>query len=127
MPTILPFDDLEPGKIIAIHSIHSAVPPVRRRRLSSFEDLEHDLGLHTGVPPRPTPPPGVPLEILAVNAPFVMVMALRPGDQKVGPIYLDSRCMRLMAVPSQMVEALRSLGLKSSAESGVAGDGDIPF
>lgn len=110
MPTILPFDDLETGRFVTIHSPRAVGRSVRRRR-PPFEEGEPEAEFHIHLNDGGTmPPPGVPLHILALNAPFLMVMALHPGGRAEGPIYLDSRRVRLMGVPDEMIEVLRALG-----------------
>ena len=130
MPTILPFDDLEAGRFVTVHSVRTIARRVRRRSESPFEDGDQEVHLHLGGPSGPVPPPGVPLKILALNAPFLMVITLRPGGEGEGPIYLDSRGVQLMAVPSAMVEALRALKPRhagASVDDGSEDDEGLPF
>ena len=130
MPTILPFDDLNPRAFVTIHSIHEEV--------SGTEDDAHRVirSMHRGKPDfssghRSVPGLGVPLQILALNAPFVMVLELATGGRACGPIYLDSRRIRLMSVPDEMIEVLRGLGLHPVPELGVeealGEEEEIPF
>ncbi len=109
MPTILPFDDLEPGRFVTIHSRRASGGPRLRRGPSPFGTDEQEVHVHLEVQQGWLPQPGVPLKILALNAPFVMVAELRPGGVAKGPIYLDTRGIRLMPVPEEMIDALKGL------------------
>lgn len=110
MPTILPFDDLEAGRFVTVHSRRADFRPRMRRPSAPFEGDEQEVHIHLGGSGGGRiPNPGVPLKILALNAPFLMVLELHPGGVGKGPIYLDSRRVRLMAVPDAMIDALRGL------------------
>ncbi len=129
MPSILPFDDFEPGRFVTIHSVRAATHPARRRRPSLFEEPE--VHIHLGDPSTRIPRPGVPLKILATNAPFLMVMVAHPGARGEGPIYLDTRGLRIMAVLDGMIEVLRGLDAETVRTAGTGGgpfgDEEIPF
>lgn len=131
MPTILPFDDFEPGRFVTIHSVRAATHPARRRRPSPFEGEEPEVHIHLGAPSTRIPQPGVPLEILATNAPFLMVMVAHPGGRGEGPVYLDTRRLRIMAVPDGMIEVLRELDVEAArpagSETAFEGEEECPF
>ena len=129
MPTILPFDDFEPGKCITVHSRR---PQLGRRivRTEPSDGGEEEVRIQFEGSGGRIPQPGVPLQIVALNAPFVMVFEVHPGGVTKGPIYLDSRRVNLMAVPTAMVEALLALKPKHAATSVDDGSEDeegLPF
>ncbi len=89
------------------------------------------MHIHFGGPSTRIPQPGAPLEILATNAPFLMVMVAHPGGRGEGPIYLDTRGLRIMGVPDGMIEVLRELDAEQdpTASPGGSSDGEeeCPF
>ena len=129
MPTILPFDDFEPGKCITVHSRR---PQLGRRivRTEPSDGGEEEVRIQFEGSVGRIPQPGVPLQVVALNPPFLMVFEVQPGGGAKGPIYLDSRRVNLMAVPTAMVEALQALKsdhAATSVDDGSENQEGLPF
>ncbi len=96
--SILAPDDFRVGAYVAVHSVAAAprtCPEEPERRMS-------------GRPCREGPPLGfgMPLQIRAISLPFLACAVLQPGGGHVGPVILDLRGLRLIAVSRQFVRAI---------------------
>lgn len=96
--SILTPDDLRIGAYVAVHSV-TAVPR------TCAEEPERRM---SGRPCRESPPLGfgMPLQIRAISLPFLACAVLQPGGGHVGPVILDLRSLRLIAVSRQFVRAI---------------------
>lgn len=96
---IIEFDDLAVGRFVAVHSLRkAAIPPI---------ETPQDLFAARENRPRSPVTLGRPVEVMALNAPFVLARAMLPGGGFTGPVLLDTRDLRLMPVPSEMIDVLR--------------------
>ena len=105
--SILAPDDLRVGAYVAVHSLAAApraCPEEPERRMS-------------GRPCREWPPLGfgMPLQIRAISLPFLACAVLQPGGGHVGPVILDLRGVRLIAVSRQFVRAIAEFKQRESA------------
>jgi hypothetical protein len=96
--SILTPDDLRVGAYVAVHSAAAAprtCPEEPERRMA-------------GRPRREGPPLsfGIPLQIRAISLPFLVCAVLRSGGGHIGPVILDLRGVRLIAVSRQFVRAI---------------------
>jgi len=96
--SILAPDDLRVGTYVALHSVAAAprtCPEEPERRMSGRRCREGPpLGF------------GMPLQIRAISLPFLACAVLQPGGGHVGPVILDLRGVRLIAVSRQFVRAI---------------------
>lgn len=96
---ILNADDLNVGEFVAVHSLRAVA--------STSIDTPRDFAMARANRPKSPVPLGAPVEVVAVNLPFVLVALVLPGGGSSGPVLLDLRDARLMPVPEEMVRALR--------------------
>jgi hypothetical protein len=96
--SILAPDDLRVGAYVTVHS--AATVPRNGR-----EEPERRM---SGRPCRASPPIGfgMPLQIRAISLPFLACAVLQPGGGHVGPVILDLRGLRLIAVSRKFVRAI---------------------
>lgn len=98
MPILNP-DDLNVGEFVAVHSLRAAA--------TTSIETPRDFAMARANRPKSPVPLGAPVEVIAVNLPFVLVAVVLPGGGSSGPVLLDIRDVRLMPVPEEMVHALR--------------------
>lgn len=91
MATILRDDDFEVGMLICQHT----GPTVERQHASMYGELQRWEQEDKSAT-------GVPLELLAINLPFVVVLNIIHG----GRVLLDAREMRFMRVSEEFARAL---------------------
>lgn len=96
---IIPFDDLQTGQFVAVHSLHEPN--------AGYSDGPVELVIARAQRRKSPVPMGVPIEVLALNAPFVLGAPVLPGGATAGPVFVDTREVRLMPVPSEVVQVLR--------------------
>lgn len=96
---VLEFDDLDVGRFVAVHSLRSLEP--------GPTETPRDLARAQTRRPKSPVPLGAPVEVVALNAPFVLASVVLPGGTSSGPVLIDFRDVRLMPVPAEMVRALR--------------------
>lgn len=96
---ILPFDDLQTGRFVTVHSLQEVN--------AGYTDSPAELAMTRAQRRKSPVPMGVPIEVLALNAPFVLGAPVLPGGATTGPIFLDTRDVRLMPVPEGVVKVLR--------------------
>jgi hypothetical protein len=96
---VLEFDDLEVGRFVAVHSLRSLEP--------GPTETPRDLARAQSRRPKSPVPLGAPVEVVALNPPFVLASVVLPGGASCGPVLIDFRDVRLMPVPAAMVRALR--------------------
>lgn len=111
-------DDLAPRMYITIHSGRM------KRRCMMFDSTEDDF---ESIGSAPTPPAGVPMQVLEVNLPFVACSVPQPGGVAKGPVILDVRNLNLQRVDPKFVRAIRRFKHKTANEAEGAsrkGNGD---
>ena len=96
---ILPFDDLQAGRFVTVHSLQEGN--------AGYTGNPIERAMTRTQRRKPPIPMGVPIEVLALNAPFVLGAPVLPGGATAGPIFLDTREVRLMPVPEGLVKVLR--------------------
>jgi hypothetical protein len=96
---ILPFDDLQTGRFVTVHSLQEAN--------AGYTDNPAEVAMARAQRRKSPVPMGVPIEVLALNAPFVLGAPVLPGGATAGPVFLDTREVRLMPVPEGLVKVLR--------------------
>lgn len=89
--TILQSDDFEVGMLICQHT----GPTIQRTHAPQYGDLHRYAEEDKSAT-------GIPLEVLALNLPFVVVLDITSGKR----VLLDSRDMRFMRVDEAYVRAL---------------------
>jgi hypothetical protein len=93
-------DDLAPRMYITIHS-------GRVKRRSIFDMIENDNDDLEAIRSAPTPPAGVPMQILELNLPYVACSVPVPGGTAKHPVILDIRNVCLQRVDPKFVRAIR--------------------
>jgi hypothetical protein len=120
--SLLAPDDLRVGSYIVIHS--AAMP---RRGAAGESDVE-SMGRFTESSLYVAP--GMPLQVKALSLPFVACGLVQPGGGQTGPVILDVRGLRLMAVSRKFVAAIRGFkrserGKGGESEGGVGSEGSL--
>ncbi|MBX7135127.1 MAG: hypothetical protein K1X67_20870 [Fimbriimonadaceae bacterium] len=92
--SVLAPDDLRVGQHVAIHSFCGMRPTPSGAATERAVETASAVAL------------GVPLQINAISLPFVMCGLLLPGGGYMGPLILDLRTVRLIAVSRAYVNSI---------------------
>ncbi len=112
--SLLAPDDLRVGSYIVIHS---AAMPRRSAGESDVESMGRLTESMTFIAP------GMPLQVKAVSLPFVACGLVQPGGGQAGPVILDVRGLKLMAVSHKFVAAIRGFKRSERDKGGDAAGG----